>query len=72
MTRAEIRKLTPEQLMAEVAKRVKPIRSDLLGTKEPPNTERFMSNGLVWITGKTYYSETNDSAKVFPWLRNHI
>ena len=76
MTRAEIRKLTPEQLMAEVAKRVrKPKGLERIGTKSVPNTERFMSNGLVWITGTTYgYAEERlrEDKKVFPWLRHHI
>ena len=58
--------------MAEVAKRVKPIRNDRLGTKTVPNTERTNSNGLVNITGTVYgYAEERlrEDKKVFPWLR---
>ena len=58
--------------MAEVDKRVKPIRRDLLGTKTVSNTERFMSNGLANITGTTYgYAEERlrEDRKVFPWLK---
>lgn len=73
-TADEARRLTVEELMAEVAKRVKPIRSDLLGTKTVPNTERTDSNGLVWITETTYgYAEERlrEDRKVFPWLKRH-
>lgn len=71
MTRNKLRNMTPEELMEEVKKRVKPIRNDLLGTKEVPNTERINSNGLVWITGTVYgYAEERlrEDRKVFPWL----
>lgn len=72
-TAYEARRLIVEELMAEVAKRVHPIRSDI-GRRFVLNTERTNSNGLVWITGTTYgYAEERlrEDRKVFPWLKRH-
>lgn len=72
-TRRELRRMPVDQLMVEVAKRVRKVQGlERVCTKTVPNTERIDSNGLVWITGTVYgYAEERmrEDKKVFPWLR---